>query len=233
MRTIHRPRLVPALALPVLLAMIAAACGDAARRPAASPPVAASPAPSASATRTSPYGATPATPGDEQNDNEGCKRRRNSGALAECSKVTDNLGGWAPTLPEMVEAMKHAGGVCYCAEGLHVPAETCARRVGASTVGITVGKEGEPTDCRIDVSAVSWSDRRWIVVSAFNRDVSTFYGVVSIQARTEKGFETYFEGFNDFPSDGEVQAGAQGVSPAMKRDWPALPAEVKKALGAR
>jgi hypothetical protein len=223
------------LALPAILALCPVACRAEPRDPPAvvAPPASTStPAASASSGSTVPYGAVKAQPGDEQNDNEGCKRRRNSGVLATCESVTSNFGAWTPTVPEMTEAMKSAGGVCYCAENLYVPAEACAKRVGASTLKVGVGKQDDPTDCTITISAVSWKTRRWIVVSAFNRDQGTFYGVVSIQERTAKGFETYFEGFNNLPSDGEIQQGAQGVSAAMKRDWPALPADVKNALGA-
>jgi hypothetical protein len=193
----------------------------------------ASAAPSA-APRDLPFGASSAAPGDDAlSDNPGCTRRKNSGVLAACAKHTGNLGGWAPTPDEMAAAMKLAGSICYCAGEMHAQARTCATRVKASTISMTVGRLRDPTDCTIAISAVSANGRRWIVIDATNRDVATFYGILSVVEQGAAGLTLYYQGFNGVPSDAEVAAGAQGVSPEMKRDWPTLPQDVRAALAGK
>jgi hypothetical protein len=194
------------------------------------PPPATSPSPSASSGPTS--GASDADAGAGLGDNRSCTLRKNSGTIASCEKVTKNLGGWTPTAAEVADAVKHSSGLCSCAADVPAGVLACAKRARSATLKVQLGKEDEPMDCTVNVSAVAWGQRRWIVLFAGNRDEATFFVVTSIQERTASGFVTYFEGSAIMPSDEEIQKGVEGVSPAMARDWPKLPASVKKALGA-
>jgi hypothetical protein len=151
--------------------------------------------------------------------------------MVSCEKRTDNFGRWTPTVDQVVDAVKHSGGLCSCADGVPAGVVACAQRAGSSTVTFQLGKDDEPLECTVTTSTVAWGQRRWIVLFAGNRDVSTFFSVSSIQESTAKGFVTYYEGGGSILED-DVKSGARGVSPAMQRDWPKLPADVKKALGA-
>jgi hypothetical protein len=197
--------------------------------PAGVPPPAATTPPS-----TLPFGATSAQPGDEaSNDNRGCSRRRNTGALTTCERSLGSFGAWSPTQQELVDAMKVADAICYCATDVHVPAQTCAGRLSATTVKLQVGKQDDPTDCTITITAAEHKGRRWVVIDAFNRDVATFYSILSIVERTAGGFRRYYQGFNGLPDEKSLREGAEGISPEMKRDWPGLPRALRAAFGER
>lgn len=226
----------PALCLSLVVAALAG-CRTEPTAPPEPPRVAAAssapapPAPPAPARSGPPPAASPAPPDDSAPpDNTGCKRRRNSGVLASCEAYKDNLGTWSPTPREVVAVMQLADTVCYCADALQVPAETCARRVKSGTVKLQVGQEGEPTDCTITISAAEWKGRRWVVIDAFNRDLATFYSTLTLYEHTAGGFRRYYQGFNGLPDDKAVREGAEGVSPEMKRDWPTLPAQLRAAF---
>ena len=202
---------------------------SATREPAAASPPSAKPAPSAAPTQAAAATATGAAAGGLA-PNPRCSVRKNSGVMSACEAYRGNLGGWTPTPRETADVMKLASGVCYCAKDLDVPALACAGRVKSGTVKVTVGKQGDPTDCTITISAAQWKGRRWVVVNAFNRDVSTFYGILAIYERGKDGFRKYYEGFNGLPEAEALKNGTDGVTPEMKRDWPTLPADVRKAF---
>jgi hypothetical protein len=221
-----------ALVALALLASNAACRGEpTATQPA---PSAAAPRDTAAPTTTAPSAtAAPSAAAEPEGGlapNPGCSKRKNSGVMSACEAHKDNLGAWAPTPREVGDVMKLASGVCYCAKDLDVPALACAGRVKSSTVKVTIGAQGDPTDCTLGISAVSWKGRRWVVVNAFNRDVSTFYSILEIYERTKGGFVKYYGGFNGLPDAEALKKGAEGVTPEMKRDWPTLPADVRKAF---
>jgi hypothetical protein len=154
--------------------------------------------------------------------------------LVTCEAYKDNPGTWAPSPRETVAVMQLVGSVCYCASHLEVPVETCVRRVKSGTVKLQVGKEDEPTDCTITISAASWKGRRWVVVDAFNRDRNTMYSTLTLYEHSATGFRHYYQGFNGLPNDEAVRKGGEGgegVSPEMRRDWPTLPPALRAAFG--
>ena len=217
-----------------LLMLVAAAAGcpratpgpSATAEPAAPPNTAAAsgaPAPPPSASSTQAEGQEP--------PNVGCALRKNTGVLSACEKNDRKLGRATLTPEDVDQAMKIAKGICYCAAGLDRPAAACTGRLRTGSVKLTVGKLGDPTDCTISLSAAEWHGRRWIVIDAFNRDQATFYSILTILERLPSGLTPYYSGFNGLPDAASIASGAEGVSAAMKLDWPGLPADLRAFLG--
>jgi hypothetical protein len=161
--------------------------------------------------------------------NRGCKYRKNSGRVLSCER-SEKSGAWAPDRKELEGMMKLVEGACYCAAGLVKPVQACARMQGTTAVTLVLGQPGEPTDCRLELRAGEFQGRRFVVANAFNRDVATFYAVIHILERTNRGYQRYFRGFNRVPEALADADPGDEISPTMRAEWATLPADLRSFL---
>lgn len=162
----------------------------------------------------------------ERQANDGCRFRKNSNRLTHCERAPNGFGSFTPTPDELTRVIRGRAGVCYCTDGLAAAAKKCAEQQKTGLIRFTVGDENDAVDCTLTVSAAESGKRRWLRLHADNRDQATFYFVLTLDELDSSKVVAYYEGFNGMEEP--IRAGAKGVSPSLARDWPNLPAPLKK-----
>jgi hypothetical protein len=164
--------------------------------------------------------------------NAGCTYRRSTNTISSCTAQPITVGAWKPTKAEIAPALKLGDGLCYCAKPVEKPVLTCMDSAKAPLVSVTIGAQGDATECTVHLASAEFGGRRWLRMLADNRDGATFYQVEAIVEITAGGPIAWYEGFEPL-TDAMVQKGEEGVSPQLRADWAKLPADAKVWLTTR
>lgn len=175
--------------------------------------------------------------------NEGCKLRRSTNKVESCSAgVLYATSNWRPSADDVITVLRgtssSAGsesGGCYCAAGLAAAAKRCAAKIGTGAIEMQIGNESDVVDCKLRVEGFKASDgRRFVLLSASNRDQATFYGTILIHEMLGKKSEYYAGGFNSIEASLFTlplsDPDADLASARARAEWPTLPADLKTWL---
>lgn len=175
--------------------------------------------------------------------NDGCKLRRSTNKVESCSAgVLYAPSNWKPSAEDVVTVLRgtssSAGsesGGCYCASGLAAAARRCATKVGTGAIEMQIGDENDTVDCKLRVEGFKASDgRRFVLLSASNRDQATFYGTLIVHELINGKSEYYVGGFNAITAGlftlPASDPDADLASPRARSEWPTLPADLKAWL---
>lgn len=203
---------------------------------------ASSSAPSGSASPSDEVDERVLTPDELETQNLGCVYRKSTNVMTSCAKSKGSAPkGWSLPVADAVLAVADttdASAECYCASGLDAFVRKCGGSVGSGAVLIDVGHETDALHCTLDVRGFRAVDgRKFVYLRAWNRDRSVFYSALTVYEIVGGKADFYLGGsfpftddlFTDHPTT--PNADIEVLTPRARREWPTLPAELKRWLG--